>query len=577
MSVSSNQVAKQPWLERYPEFVRRSLDYPEVFAWGLLERTSRRFPNHIACHYYQQTLTYGELFDSARRTASALQRLGVQPGDRVGILLPNLPEYISVVNGIWLAGGIAVALSPLMVAGEVDGLLQATDCRVVVCLDMLAPLVLKAEFRPEHVLFATLGDRLPGWRRLAYSFARLQRMGFWPAADHPSHHSLDDYVSAGDREFAAVQHGSIDEPAYILPTGGTTGTPKAVALSHRNLIANAWQGYHWTGGAEASEKILTVLPFFHSYGLTTCAMTGVAMAATLIIHHRFVPRIVLQLIEQHQPTGFPAVPAMLSALNELLRERPIQSTAMRYVISGGAPLDAKVAREFAQHSGATVVEGYGMSEASPIICTGPLDETNRPETIGFPLPDTDVRIVDTESGRRELPPGEIGELIVRGPQVMTGYWNNPEATDEVLRDGWLYTGDLATCDADGFHRIVDRRKDLVITSGFNVYPADVEPVLRQYPGIEDVAIVGVPNPRCGELVKAFVSIRRGAGFSRPAFDRFVARHLAKHKRPALLEVIEGDLPRNFLGKVLRRKLRDAPTKSVTPVRQDANVLQTSAP
>jgi long-chain acyl-CoA synthetase len=246
---------------------------------------------------------------------------------------------------------------------------------------------------------------------------------------------------------------------------------------------------------------------------------------------------------------------MLAALNEVLRDRPVQFKALRYVVSGGAPLSDEIASEFARYSGSTLVEGYGMSEASPVICTGPLDGTNRPGTIGLPLPDTEVRVVDGEDGQTILPPGEIGELVARGPQVMLGYWQNPVATSEVIRDGWLYTGDMGTCDKDGFFRIVDRKKDLVITSGFNVYPADVEPVLKNAPGVEDVVIVGEPDARCGEIVKAVVSVRSAEKFNRTAFDAYASEHLAKHKRPRIVEVVVGELPKNFLGKVLRRKLR----------------------
>lgn len=542
----------RPWLDHYPSIVPTSLEYPAIPAWGILCATAEKYPDRVACHYYRQAVTYRELLKNSRRTASMLTRFGIRPGDRVGIVLPNLPEYISILNGIWMAGAIPVAMSPLMVAGDVQSFMQLTDCRVVFCLDLLAPLIRNSE--PEHVFFVTLSDRLPAWQRLGYAFARLQRLGFWPAPDHPSHHSFEDQLRVADTEFEPVVK-SFDEPAYILPTSGTTSAPKAVTLSHRNLVCNAWQNRHWAGGFEAREKMLAVLPFFHSYGLTSLAMAGVSIAATLVIHHRFVPRIVLQLIEQHQPTSFLAVPAMLAALNDILRDHPIQFKAMRNVISGGASLDATIADQFARYTGATIVEGYGMSEASPVICTGPLDGTNRPGTVGMPLPDTDVRIVDAETGQYSLPPGEVGELVVRGPQVMIGYWKNPEATAEVIRDGWLHTGDLGAMDEDGFFTIVDRKKDLIITSGFNVYPTDVEAVLRQCPHVEDVAVIGEPDPACGELVKAVVSVRRNSEFDRTEFDAFVARNLGKHKRPRIVEVVEGELPKNFLGKVLRRKLR----------------------
>jgi long-chain acyl-CoA synthetase len=279
------------------------------------------------------------------------------------------------------------------------------------------------------------------------------------------------------------------------------------------------------------------------------------MAATLVMHHRFVPKIVLRLIEEHQPSIFPAVPAMLAALNPLLRANPVEFRNLRYCISGGAPLDQTTAEEFARYSGATVVEGFGLSEAGPVTHVGPLDGTARAGSIGLPLPSTEARIVDAETGEQLVAEGEVGELIIRGPQVMLGYWNNPAATSQAIRDGWLFTGDLATCDADGFFRIVDRKKDLIITSGFNVYPSDVEEVLRRFPGVKDVAVVGVPHAERGELVKALVVLNPGSGWDPQAFQNFACEHLAKHKRPLEVEVVDGDLPRNFLGKVLRRHLR----------------------
>ena len=545
-----------PWLDHYPTCVPAKLQYPEFPAWGLLDQTAHRHPGRIACHYYKQSLTYSELADTARRTASALVRLGVKPGDRVGVMLPNMPEYISALNGIWMAGGVAVAMSPLMVAIEVSDLMTATDCRVVICLDVLAPLVVRGDYRPEHVLFTTLKDRLPQWQRLAYAFARVRKLGFWPPADAPNQHFYEDELAKSDPDFKPVAIKSIDEPAFVLPTGGTTGSPKAVVLSHRNLVANAWQLSHWAGMDVGKHTILAVVPFFHSYGLSTCVMTGAALAATLILHHRFVPLIVLRLIEKHQPTVFQAVPAMLSALNDLLRQKPVRCNELRFCISGGAPLDQQIADEFAKHTGAMVVEGYGLSEASPVTHTGPLDGTNRAGTIGLPLPDTQARIVDTKTGRYTLRPGEVGELVVRGPQVMLGYWNNPDATERVLRNGWLYTGDLAICDDDGFFRIVDRKKDLIITSGFNVYPNDVEHVLRQFSGIVDAAVIGVPHPQRGEIVKALIVVKHEVDFSRKEFDQFIELHLAKHKRPQIVEIVDGDLPRNFLGKVIRRALRE---------------------
>jgi len=310
------------------------------------------------------------------------------------------------------------------------------------------------------------------------------------------------------------------------------------------------------------DSMLAVIPFFHSYGLTTCLMTGITLGATLVMYHRFNAKVAIELLMKERASIFPSVPLMLDQMNAILREGKHKVLGLRYVISGGAALDLAIAEEFHDHTGAQVVEGYGLSEAGPVTHTGPLDGTNIPGTIGLPLPNTEAKIVDADTGSHIMPPGEVGELLVRGPQVMLGYWNNPEANAIAIdNDGWLSTGDLATCDEGGFFRIVDRKKDLIITSGYNVYPTDVEHTLRRMPGVVDVAVVGVPERARGELVKAIVAVDSINRFDDDAFDAFIADELAHHKRPRLIELVEGDLPRNFLGKVLRRKLRDK--KSVT--------------
>ncbi len=555
LSPTSAEPVAASWLAHYPEGVSATLEYPEFPAWGFLAKTATSHAGRIACHYYKQHLTYAEVFDQARRVAAMLQRYGIRPGERVGLLLPNMPEYMTALNGIWMAGAIAVALSPLSVPSEISAILTATDCRVVISLDLLAPLVLKGSYQPKHIFFTSLQDRLPGWMRLGYAFARMRRLGFWPPADGPNQHNFNDELALSRPLLQPVVPASLSDPAYILPTGGTTGAPKAVTLSHRNLVANASQCFAWADGEIGQHTLLSVLPFFHSYGLTSNLMCGTALAATQILLHRFIPRVVVDLIEQHQPTSFNAVPAMLASLNDLFRKKPLRTKTMKYVQVGGAPLDLRLAEEFRRHTGAQVVEGYGLSESSPCVTAGPLKGTARIGTIGLPLPDTDVRIVDAETGLRTLPRGEVGELVVKGPQVMLGYWNDTVATAGVLRDGWLFTGDLATQDQDGFLKIVDRKKDLIITSGFNVYPCDVELVLRRFPGVEDAAVVGIPNEAVGELVKAILVLKSTESFDRKAFDAYCRENLAAHKRPKLVEVLSGDLPRNFLGKVLRRQLR----------------------
>ena len=543
----------------YPVGVPQRLDIPNIAACGLLERAARRLPNHPATIFFEQTLTYGEVQDAAQRLATWLQRSGIHSGERVGVLLPNCPEYLIALNAIWMAGGVAVAISPLSTAEDVAGLLTLTDCKTVISLDLLLPLIVDDEGHVEtrKILQTSLCGYLPAWKRPLYRFARMRKCAS-ANAQLSRINSFWDVIGGTSPGLVPVERLPAQDPAYILSTGGTTGDPKAVTLSHRNIVANAWQQWYWSGASLGEERLMAVLPFFHSYGMSTMLAAGAAMGATLIMQPRFQVTAVLKAVDRHQPTVFHAVPAMLAALNDRLRKKPARGLqSLKWVISGGASLPVKTASEFAEHSGALVVEGYGLSEASPVTHVGPLDGSNVSGSIGLPLPNTECRLIrlDREE-HEEVADGEVGELWVRGPQVMLGYWQNDRATKQTITpDGWLKTGDLAKCGPTGFYEIVDRKKDLIITSGFNVYPADVEQVLRECPEIQDVAVIGVADPTRGEVVKACVVLRRGASWSQSRLEKFSRQRLAKHRQPRIWEHIKTDLPRNFLGKVIRRRLR----------------------
>ncbi len=539
-----------------PEFeVPRSLDYPEIPAWGLLDRAATLMPGRLACHYNDLEWSWEELNQDAMRMADILRRQGVGPGDRVGILLPNCPEYIIALNGIWRAGAIAVAISPLSVVNEVDKLLSLTDCRTVVCLDMLAHL-LTGETRPDRTLYVSLRPRLPLFQQIGYLLLRRKRIGSWWLSVSDRVSWLWDELSNSTPVETTHETRDLNEPAYILATGGTTGDPKAVTLSHRNLVSNAWQQYYWAGGVIGRETMLAVLPFFHSYGLSATVLSGTACVASLYMDHRFNVRKVVRQIEKHRPTVFHAVPAMLVALNSHLRKRPADLSSIKWVMSGGASLPTDVAEEFAAHTGGLVVEGYGLSEASPVTHAGPLNVASENGTIGLPMPDTECRIVCAKDEETDVEVGETGELLVKGPQVMLGYWNNDEATGKAVRDGWLHTGDLAQQLPNGFYRIVERKKDLIITSGFNVYPQEVEEILLTCPGVAEAAVVGVPDEERGEMVKAFFVMESKKLWNPDAINAWCQANLAAHKRPRAIEHCEDGLPRNFLGKLLRRKLRE---------------------
>jgi long-chain acyl-CoA synthetase len=339
-----------------------------------------------------------------------------------------------------------------------------------------------------------------------------------------------------------------------MPTGGNTASPKAVMLTHANLIANAMQLRQWCGGEDGCESLLGVLPFFHSYGLSVSVLSCFAKGATVHLYPRFEARAVLDLMLRQRPEIVPAVPAMLHALNGLLRRKPQDLSFIRSVISGASALAPEVRREFESYGPRELIEGYGLTEASPVTHVNP-SGAGKPGSIGLPLVDTEARIVDPVAGLEELPVGAVGELVVRGPQVMKGYFNNPLATQLALRDGWLFTGDMARKDAEGYYYIVDRKKDVIKTSGFLVFPAEVEETLLTFPAVAEAAVVGQPDAEKGEVVRALVVPRPGARLDLRALEEYCKLHLSKHKRPRQIEVVS-ELPKNFLGKVLRRRLRE---------------------
>jgi long-chain acyl-CoA synthetase len=540
--------------------------YCGVPAYGVLQYAATEVPDRIAVVYGEETWTYEKLNRDAIRCMAMLQGLGIKAGDRVGILLPNVPEYIIAANAIWRAGATVVAISPLMVAEEVEAILRKSDCRFVICLDLLSHLVSgcpKSQCGERTIALVSIRKHLPAHHQIGYmlklGYQWLRNLGdqgqhrvvwFWDG--FPEELPKTQYVPVKPRT----------DIAYILPTGGTTGVPKAVMLSHENLVANAWQQFVWTDRLFATETMLAVLPFFHSYGMSAILMTGAMMGASLVLDHRYNTCRAIDLIEKHRPSVLHAVPAMLVAMNAYLRKHPQSDlSSLRWVISGGAPLEEATGREFSQHTGALVVEGYGLSEASPVTHVGHLFREPHYGCIGYPLPLTECRILyngdmPTVDGEIELDAGQVGELCIRGPQVMLGYLDDPETTDQVIRNGWLHTGDMGVKNADGTYSIVGRIKDLIITSGFNVYPVEVESVLCQVPGVLEAAVVGAPDPEKGEIVCAYVVMKSGMKMDVSALRSHCEKHLSAHKRPRRYVECKESLPKNFLGKVIRRKVRE---------------------
>lgn len=548
---------KRFWRENYPCDEPSGVPYPKIPLSGLLEAAAKRTPDHPACTLYGKRISYGQLNDQARRLARSLAEMGAGRGRHVGLLLPNIPEYLVALQATWLTGATALQMSPLMVADEVGHWLEASGCHIVITLDLLAPAVVRSMDKGpvEHLILTSLARRMAMWRGMLYRVERYRRNGYLYLPKDARRHRFDDLVKA-EPLTEPPQVNPAEDVAVLAPTGGTTASPKAVMLTHKNLVSNAMQLLNWWGGAGGSESILGVLPFFHSYGLCVTVLTAWAKGSTVHLHPRFEARAVMNLIEREHPCLIPAVPAMLSALNNVMRGKKHDWSFVRSVLSGASALPEQTWKEFTKWGVQNLVEGYGLTECSPVTHANPPAPRSRLGTIGLPLADTQAKLIDPDTGK-EMGDGEVGELVIKGPQVMKGYFNNPQATEAVLRDGWLFTGDMARRDPDGFYSIVDRKRDIIKTSGFLVFPAEVEEVIRSYPDVLEVAVVGVPDLEKGEIVKALVVPRTGSRLDVAELKEHCKLHLGKQKRPREIEIVS-ELPKNFLGKVLRRKLREAP-------------------
>ncbi|HET8629388.1 MAG TPA: long-chain fatty acid--CoA ligase [Thermomicrobiales bacterium] len=552
-----DSLAARPWLAQYPRGVPATIDYPEITLPQFFADAVGRFADLPAVIYFGRTFTYRELDRLSAQFANRLRQFGLQKGDRVLVMLPNLPQFMIAHFGILRAGGVVAAISPLLVEREVEQLARDAGAKIVVVFDSFFEKVADLRRRGvvERVVVASADEYLPWHLRLLYP---LKREGEQPAIPDGRGSGVYRFrrLLAGADDRAPAVDLAPDDVAAFQYTGGTTGLPKAAMLTHRNLIANAIQTRNWVPELRVGEEvILSIMPFFHAYGATLCLHLAILVGAKQVLLPRFNAAEALAAIVKHQPTVFPGVPMIYVAVIAAVRgdeAKARRMSSIRYCISGAAPLPAEVQQEFERLTGARLAEGYGLSEASPVTHCNPLDGRSRNGTIGLPFPDTEVRLCDPATGV-PVPPGQPGELVVRGPQVMKGYWRRPDETAEVLRDGWLYTGDIAQMDADGYFSIVDRKKDVIITGGENIYPREIEEVLYAHPQVQEAAVIGVPHEVAGQVVKAFIVPRAGATLGRREILQYCNERLAKYKVPRQVEFRE-TLPKSAAGKVLRRAL-----------------------
>ena len=557
---------EHPWLTQLDRAgVPRTLIYPSTTLGRALDQTADRFNSATAMIYGDKHWTYAELLALVNRMAGGLAGLGVRRHDRVLLTLPNCPEFVIAFFAIQKLGAAAVNVGPLMGADDLERVINMTTPRVTIGLDLQAPLLLRACHGSgvQHAVWVTLQLYQTALKRVGYQFKLWQRPS--RNGDRMQHITLSDLLARAPARPPTIEP-EPSEIAVLQPTGGTTGTLKLVQLSHQNLLSNATQICVWMGSRLGQERHLAVLPMFHVYGLTTCLIGAVCSGASIVLSTRFQARETIELIRRDRPTLLLLVPAICHAISDTLErdDAPTRFEGVKLCVSGAAPMPQEVAERFTRLTGVPIIEGYGLTEAGPVTHVN-LPGKPRPGSIGLPMPDTRIRVVDIEQGQRDVARGEAGEMLISGPQVMSGYFANPAETRRVLSTDergtvWLHTGDIVRCDDEGFFYVLDRKKDMIIRSGLKVYPAKVETVLRMHEKVADAAVVGRPDPTHTEVVVAFIVRKNLEEHVNGMVDELRAlcrQHLAAYEVPATFEFLDA-IPRSPLGKVLKNVLRERP-------------------
>ena len=535
----------------YPRGVPISINYPEIPLHAFLENSARKYPNRDAVVFYGRRISYEELWDSSRRLANALRGLGVEKGDRVGLILPNVPQFIIAYNAILAAGGVAVPVNPLNPVEEIERELNETRSKALIVLDRLADKI--PEFDGKTIV-TEAAAYVPWYLRL---LSRLKGRG----AEHPDGALSFEELVKGPPSEGPAEIDPREDLAVILYTSGTTGKPKGVMLTHHNLVANALQSYHWLRGWGFSEKpqragwpvVLCAVPFFHSYGMTVVMNESIQFGCTLVLVPEPGAEAIMEAIQRHGATHFPAVPRFV---REILRHPDLDRydlTSLTSCVSGGAAIDPALVEGFVEVTGARFHLGYGLTEAGPTTHCTPIEGPPRHSSAGLAFPDTEAKIVDLQLGEVEMSPGEKGELLVRGPQVMKGYWGDAEETARVLKDGWLHTGDIATVDEKGYLYVVGRKRDRIVAGGRTVWPSEVEEALEAHPSVARAVTIGVPDPlRCVTDLQALVTLESGVESRDPENELidYLDGRLQYFQVPSKIRVVES-LPMTAAGDVDR--------------------------
>lgn len=561
------------WTKQYPPTIPATIDYPNVLLTQFLIDAARDFPQRDAILFLGKKLTFQQLLAESYRFANSLKELGVQPGERIALMLPNCPQAVIAYYGALFVGAIVVQTNPLYVERELEHQLSDSGAETIVCLDLVLSKVrqVQKQTKLKRVIVTSVKDYLPFPKNLLYPLT-LWKDGIKLTVQYDENtYAFKSLISkALPSPVTPPKVDPANDIALLQYTGGTTGLAKGAMLTHRNLVVNSVQAAHWLYKVKrGTDKVLGVLPFFHVYGMTVVMNYAMYQAATMILVPRFDRDMILKTIVKERPTLFPGAPTMYVGIINHPKIQKFDLSSIDACVSGSAALPVEVQEKFEKLTGGRLIEGYGMTETSPVTHANLVWDRTRSATIGIPWPDTEARVVDTETGE-EVPVGETGELQVRGPQVMKGYWNREDETAKVLSaDGWLSTGDIVRMDHEGYFFVMDRKKDMIIAGGYNIYPREVEEVLFEHPAIQEAAVVGVPHPYRGETVKAFIVLKPGMKLTEKELDQYCREKIAKYKVPRLYE-FRDELPKTFVGKVLRRVLQEEEKKKYEEQIKDAN-------
>ena len=542
------------WHKAYAPGVQKTIDYEKLTVSEALTRSARRHPDRTALNYMGRRITYQELDGLVNRFARALTGLGVGDGDKVALILPNIPQVVIATMAAFRIGAVAVQNNPLYTERELAYQLNDSDSKVAVTLSLLVPRIekIRHETQVEKIVACHIHSYLPFMKRRLFPFVKKEMVRKVEPTDEVL--VFKDLIKRYSPE-ALEERSRWDELSTLIYTGGTTGVSKGVMLSHANISVNAQQFKGWFPDLEeGEERLVGTLPLFHSAGFTMHHFI-VWMGWEHIMIPRPDPNAIIGILQSHKPTFLPGVPTIFVGLLADPRFRSMDLSRLKGFFSGAAPLAADTIRDLKELTGATISEVYGMTETSPAVTITPWGGTIKPGTVGVPIADTDIRIVDLETGQRELGTGEAGEIIIHGPQVMMGYYKKPEETEKTLSDGWVYTGDIGLFDDEGYLKIVDRKKDMVIAGGYNIYPVEIDDVLFDHPKILEACAVGVPHKYRGETIKAFIVAREGETLTEEEVVGYCKERLAAYKVPKQVEFMES-LPKSAVGKVLRRELRE---------------------